>query len=626
MMSKNTLSVPFVLLFLLMFSGCLAYAHETELYPYYKDIILEGTSAEPVLLQLDSDVLNSMNYDGSDLRITEDGIEVPYKLIQTEVEELAHDARIISVSSTRPPFRGIDFNVDNIIDGDYSTSEESSFQIDYTVNAESGWLIVDFDEPKLTNNIKIWSSDREFTWTHIMIEGSNNQKEWITIKKKTEYPIGAIRTVSYPPSDFRYLKVIFWHTQSLKIGEIEIYGASAGEMIFYANPSKEYVLYYGNRYADKPEYDISSLYTTSSTPPAALSIQKNNPLFTSDVDSDGVIDDNCPFVSNPDQLDSDNDGIGDLCDNCIHVANVNQKDSDNDGVGDVCDNCLYNYNPDQLDKDIDNIGYVCDDMDNDGIINSRDNCVEGHNPDQLDEDNNGIGDACEDFDGDSIISYKDNCLNKPNSDQKDSDGDSIGNVCDNCVMGYNPEQSDIDVNGVGDICEDDDGDNIANYKDNCKNTANPGQKDADGDTLGDACDNCLDIKNKDQLDKNKDGIGDICGDADNDGIIDSRDNCDIFPNRDQNDQDNDGIGDLCEDYDNDRVLNGEDNCPRKSNPKIRLNGDFVQQDSDGDGIGDACDEKDDRLTENKSLVWAVVIAMIVIMSALAYRLYKKTSK
>lgn len=39
-------------------------------------------------------------------------------------------------------------------------------------------------------------------------------------------------------------------------------------------------------------------------------------------DTDGIPDenDNCPLVSNPDQMDSDNDGIGDLCDQCPQTA------------------------------------------------------------------------------------------------------------------------------------------------------------------------------------------------------------------------------------------------------------------------------------------------------------------
>jgi hypothetical protein len=69
--------------------------------------------------------------------------------------------------------------------------------------------------------------------------------------------------------------------------------------------------------------------------------------------------DNCPTVSNRDQVDTDGDEIGDACDNCTRISDPDQHDTDGDGVGDLCDNCS-RPNPDQLDLDRDGIGDACE--------------------------------------------------------------------------------------------------------------------------------------------------------------------------------------------------------------------------------------------------------------------------
>lgn|GEM_PF-4080553 len=110
-----------------------------------------------------------------------------------------------------------------------------------------------------------------------------------------------------------------------------------------------------------------------------------------DRDFDNTTDaqDNCPDVSNPNQMDSDNDGLGDACDNCPNTSNANQLDTDMDSVGDVCDNCPNTPNSDQADGDNDGVGDVCDDC-----------------PTLLDE-------FMEDTDGDGLVC--DNCPTVPNA-------------------------------------------------------------------------------------------------------------------------------------------------------------------------------------------------------------------
>jgi len=227
-----------------------------------------------------------------------------------------------------------------------------------------------------------------------------------------------------------------------------------------------------------------------------------------DTDGDGFGDpgfnsntcavDNCPFLSNPSQVDRDGDGVGDECDNCPATFNPGQGDLDDDGVGDACDECT--------------------DTDRDGFGNP--------------------GFA-------AMTCQVDNCPFVGNPLQEDGDRDGVGDACDNCTSAFNPLQEDLDRDFAGDVCDpctDGDGDGFADPgfpastcpTDNCPSVPNPTQIDRDFDGTGDACDACMD--------SDGDGFGDP-GFPTNSCPMD---NCPRTPNPTQEDANRNGFGDVCE--------------------------------------------------------------------------------
>ena len=496
---------------ILLLSLCLPVLSYGPSWQYVQDIAVhEGD--QPVKLMLSNPILNNAGFDGADLRVVENGVEVPYKLYLESAAEQQQSGISIEASSVRPEFRSISYDPANLFDGDASMQENAYFQVDATVDIHTAWLLVDVGSPKLTSKAVFTAKDPDKTFSYIQVEGSNDKTSWVLLKSKSKAGTGQVKTINYAPASFRYIRFTFWHTGNLILNELELYGESTGYLLFYAQTGRTYELYYGNSLASAPVYDLSELYISATTPLAYALGERINPAFDDDPDKDGIgTADNCPFIKNPDQADSDNDGVGDVCDNCLLSKNKDQGDRDNDGFGDLCDNCPNAYNPNQLDKDLDGIGYVCDDADNDGVLNPQDNCVEGYNPGQEDTNRNYIGDVCEDDDFDGTPNYADNCP-QPNANQTDTDNDGVGDVCDNCPITKNIDQQDTDQDGIGDVCEDADNDRVFDPVDNCPKVPNPEQMDWDRDGLGDECDNCPDHANKDQRDVDRDGIGDVCDD------------------------------------------------------------------------------------------------------------------
>lgn len=130
-------------------------------------------------------------------------------------------------------------------------------------------------------------------------------------------------------------------------------------------------------------------------------------------------------------------------------------DTDDDGIEDSMDNCPLISNPDQLDSDGDGIGDACEaDFDGDGVIDELDNCPETENPDQADADGDGIGDVCEaDTDEDGVIDDLDNCPEIANPDQKDTDGDGLGNACDETTVEQDQDFVQLSLDSVVDCAE-----------------------------------------------------------------------------------------------------------------------------------------------------------------------------
>ncbi|MBR9700891.1 hypothetical protein GOV11_03435 [Candidatus Woesearchaeota archaeon] len=474
---------------------------------YLQDVEVPDGS-QPVKLTLSKGVLDHARFDGSDLRIAENDVAVPYKLFMESLQEQEQSISSVSASSTRPDFRSISYSSDNLLDGQTGMGEDDYYQIDATIDSETAWVLADLGAGKLTSKAVITSADYNAKYTHIQVEGSADGSSWTLLKSKTKTSGG---TVNYAPSSFRYIRFTFWHSGDLVLNELNLFGESTGYLLFMADGSKQYNLFYGNDAASAPTYDTSELYMSAQTPFVYMTGEMLNPSFNADADGDGTgLDDNCPQTSNPGQEDADGDGVGDVCDNCPTSKNVDQQDWDNDGFGDACDNCARRYNPNQLDKDLDGRGWACDDADGDGVQNPDDNCELGRNSDQADTNRNSIGDVCEDPDGDGAPTYSDNCKDVANADQLDSDKDGKGNACDNCPSVSNSNQKDTNNDGLGDACEDSDGDGVYDTKDNCKDMPNNDQVDWDKDGLGDACDNCPNHSNRNQNDVDSDDIGDVC--------------------------------------------------------------------------------------------------------------------
>lgn len=187
----NIISVALLILTLLVGGAFPALAAFTPTeWKYYKEIEANGAATEFMLLDLDAEVFDKSSAGLADIRITKDGVEIPYAMYAEK-----SDRRYIAVPATLKDLS--------------SSAATVSFILDVSPGASGAQLISH-------NRVDIRVTGDEFR-KNVTVEGSTDRNQWRYLTSRGQifrFTIddGSPRvvqstTVDYPESTARFLRV-----------------------------------------------------------------------------------------------------------------------------------------------------------------------------------------------------------------------------------------------------------------------------------------------------------------------------------------------------------------------------------------------------------------------------------
>lgn len=271
--------------------------------------------SQKVGVRLDSQLLTQVFEDFRDLRVIDgDGKEVPYVLHGEIQKDMAKEGKIIQVAFDDVSLESSLKSKKDLIFLENLTDDMRNSYAVFPSDVDKVSITFQLPVPSIIDKVNTFTYDQGNTWTEVLVEASNDQKEWKTLRSKVDIDHQTWRWFGFPKYEtpYTYYRINFWGKGTMKIHELSLLTRNEGEVAFESQPDQTYSLYYGNGGAASPEYSKKDI-----TPAIEVGLQEQqkNPTWKADDDGDAILSraDNCPFLKNPDQKDSDSDGVGDVC-------------------------------------------------------------------------------------------------------------------------------------------------------------------------------------------------------------------------------------------------------------------------------------------------------------------------